>query len=105
MLAIRRSSGWQTLNHLATIGAFVIAASVLVFLANVVISLRHRRPRATIPGRRTRSSGPPRSPPPRHNFTALPPIRSYAPLLDLREAAEQYRAHDPSTTPAAGVPA
>ena len=25
------------------------------------------------------------SPPPRHNFDALPPIRSYAPLLDLRE--------------------
>jgi cytochrome c oxidase subunit 1 len=24
------------------------------------------------------------SPPPRHNFDRLPPVRSYAPLLDLR---------------------
>ena len=28
------------------------------------------------------------SPPPRYNFAALPAIRSYAPLLDLRESRE-----------------
>jgi cytochrome c oxidase subunit 1 len=27
------------------------------------------------------------SPPPTHNFDALPPIRSYAPLYDLRHGA------------------
>ena len=46
-------------------------------------------PRATTRGSATRSSGRPASPPPPHNFERpLPPIRSYAPLLDLREAAE-----------------
>ena len=28
------------------------------------------------------------SPPPRHNFAALPPVRSFAPLLDARRAGE-----------------
>ena len=37
------SRGWENLNLLATIGAFVIGASVLVFLVNVVASLRRGR--------------------------------------------------------------
>ena len=89
---------------MATVGSFVIALSVLVFIANVVISLRHRRPAGDDPWGAHTLEWATSSPPPRHNFDALPPIRSYAPLLDLREAAEQHAAHDPSIT-AAGVPA
>src|SRR3954452_12712838 len=33
--------GWGNLNMLATIGAFIIAVSVLLFLVNVVVSLRN----------------------------------------------------------------
>ncbi len=54
------------------------------------------------PGGRTRSSG--RRAPRRRDTTstALPPIRSYAPLLDLREAEEQHSANEARIT-AAGV--
>ena len=34
--------GWGTLNLLETIGAGIIALGVLVFLINVVVSLRRR---------------------------------------------------------------
>ena len=52
--------GWATLNRLETAGAVVIAIAVLVFLLNVVVSLRGPRPPARTRGRATRSSGRPR---------------------------------------------
>jgi cytochrome c oxidase subunit 1 len=83
------SSGWQGVNVLETVGAAVIAASVLVFLWNVVVSLRERRFAGEDPWEGQTLEWATSSPPPRHNFTALPPITSFAPLLDLREAREQ----------------
>jgi cytochrome c oxidase subunit I len=82
-----RSSGWQALNQLETAGAFVIALATVVFLANVTVSLRHRIPAGDDPWHAHTLEWATTSPPPRHNFTRLPPIRSHAPLLDLREAA------------------
>jgi cytochrome c oxidase subunit 1 len=82
------TSGWQGLNVLATVGSFVIAASVLVFMFNVLVSLRHRREAGENPWLAHTLEWATSSPPPRHNFTSLPPIRSHAPLLDLREALE-----------------
>jgi cytochrome c oxidase subunit 1 len=82
------STGWQSLNVLETAGAFTIALSVVVFLLNVALSLRRRRPAGEDPWGAQTLEWATGSPPPRHNFDALPPVRSYAPLLDLREAAE-----------------
>jgi cytochrome c oxidase subunit I len=78
--------GWGTLNLIESIGAGIIALGVLTFLINVCVSLR--RPVASGPdpwlGHTLEWATP--SPPPPLNFeTPLPPIRSYAPLLDLRE--------------------
>ncbi len=81
------SSGWQPLNQLETAGAFVIVVATLVFAANVAISLRHRVPAGDDPWQAHTLEWATNSPPPRHNFTRLPPIRSPAPLLDQREAA------------------
>jgi cytochrome c oxidase subunit 1 len=79
---------WGTLNLLETVGAGVIAIAVVTFLANVWISLRDRVPAGPDPWMGHTLEWATSSPPPPHNFTApLPPIRSYAPLLDLREAA------------------
>jgi heme/copper-type cytochrome/quinol oxidase subunit 1 len=33
--------GWETMNLTSTIGAFVLAFGVLVFLVNVMVSLRY----------------------------------------------------------------
>ena len=82
-----RSGGWQPLNQLETAGAFVIALATVIFLLNVAISLRHRVPAGDDPWRAHTLEWATSSPPPRHNFTRLPSIRSHAPLLDLREAA------------------
>lgn len=76
------------LNLLSSIGAGVIALGVLVFLANVWVSLRHRVPAGEDPWGAQTLEWATSSPPPRHNFDSLPPIGSYAPLLDRREAEE-----------------
>ena len=82
------SSGWQTLNDISTVGSFVIAASVLVFLINLLVSRRAGEPAGADPWGGHTLEWATSSPPPRLNFASLPPIHSHAPLLDVREAAE-----------------
>ncbi len=69
--------GWDTLNLLATIGAFIIATSVLVFLVNVIFT---SPPRASGSGTtrgtaRTLEWSIP-SPPPEYNFAVVPVVTS-----------------------------
>jgi hypothetical protein len=59
--------------------------SIAIFAWNVVLSLRRRLPAGADPWDGQTLEWATSSPPPRHNFDALPPIRSFAPLLDLRE--------------------
>jgi cytochrome c oxidase subunit 1 len=81
--------GWGTLNLLETIGAGIIALGVLVFLVNVSLSLRRRVVAGDDPWLGHTLEWATTSPPPALNFERpLPPIHSYAPLLDLREEAE-----------------
>jgi len=77
---------WGTLNLLETIGAGIIALGVLIFLINVIVSLRRRIVAGDDPWLGHTLEWATTSPPPPLNFEApLPPVRSYAPLLDLRE--------------------
>jgi len=87
--------GWATLNLVSSIGSGVVALGVAAFLVNVVVSLREREPAGDDPWLGHTLEWATSSPPPRHNFDRpLPPITSYAPLLDLRErAAEAEGAH------------
>jgi cytochrome c oxidase subunit 1 len=89
--AYPKSTGWQGLNQLETAGSYLIALSVALFLFNVWISLRRRVPAGDDPWLGQTLEWATTSPPPRHNFAALPPIRTYAPLLDLREQAGEER--------------
>ena len=77
------SDGWGTLNLLETIGSGVIALGIGVFLINLVVSLRRRVPAGPDPWGGPSLEWATTSPPPEHNFDALPPIRTYAPLFDL----------------------
>jgi cytochrome c oxidase subunit 1 len=80
--------GWEALNRLETIGAGFIAVGIAVFLVNVWVSLRTREPAPADPWLGHTLEWATTSPPPPLNFERpLPPIRSYAPLLDLREEA------------------
>lgn len=77
--------GWDTLNVIATAGAFTIFAGIVVVLVNVLRSVRLGSTAGPDPWEGQTLEWATGSPPPRHNFRALPPIRSYAPLLDLRQ--------------------
>jgi cytochrome c oxidase subunit 1 len=67
--------GWGPLNLLATVGAFMIAASVLVFAANVALSLRGGRVAGPDPwGAHTLEWGT-SSPPPAYNFLHIPVVQ------------------------------
>ncbi len=92
--------GWGTLNLIESIGAGIIAVGVLVFIANVWVSLRHREPSGPDPWQGHSLEWWTSSPPPPLNFEGpLPPITSYAPLQDLREQVED-RARDSEPVPA-----
>ena len=88
--------GWDTLNLLSTVGAYTLLVSFLLFLVNVLRSRRVGEPAGPDPWRGQTLEWATASPPPRHNFDRLPPVRSYAPLLDLRleEAAARRRARE-----------
>jgi cytochrome c oxidase subunit I len=79
------SDGFTWENQVSTIGAFILAASTLPFLWNVYTTWRNA-PKVAVddPWGYGRSLEWATScPPPRHNFTALPRIRSESPAFDL----------------------
>ncbi len=79
-------TGWNTV---ATIGSYVIGLSVLTFVANVWLSARTRVEAGADPWEAQTLEWWTSSPPPSQNFDrALPPIRSYAPLFDVRYGSE-----------------
>ncbi len=78
------NAGWTDLNLVATIGGFLIAASILPFLWNVFVSLRSGKVAGNDPWEANTLEWATTSPPPPYNFEHLPPIRSERPLFDLR---------------------
>jgi cytochrome c oxidase subunit I len=82
------TAGWGTLNLLSSIGSAIIAVALVAFAVNAWRSLRREGERAGADpwGGQTLEWWT-SSPPPPHNFDSLPPVRSHAPLLDLRERA------------------
>ncbi|MFL5755964.1 MAG: cytochrome c oxidase subunit I [Chloroflexota bacterium] len=78
------NAGWNELNLAASIGGFTIAASMLPFLWNVMVSLRSGRIAGDDPWEANTLEWATSSPPPPYNFDRLPDIRSERPLFDLR---------------------
>jgi len=77
--------GLDWLNLISSAGAAVTGVAMLVFLWNVLVSLTGGEPAGDDPWGGHTLEWATTSPPPRHNFDSLPPVRSFAPLLDLRE--------------------
>jgi cytochrome c oxidase subunit I len=74
----------ELLNIISTIGAGVIALSVVVFIANLWVSWRRPVFAGNDPWEGHTLEWWTTSPPPRHNFDSLPNVKSYSPLLDRR---------------------
>ncbi len=79
------SDGFTTLNAVSSIGSILIGLSTVIFVFNVFYSWKHS-PKVTVDdpwGWGGSLEWATSCPPPRHNFTSLPRIRSDRPAFDL----------------------
>jgi cytochrome c oxidase subunit I+III len=74
------SMGWGGLNMLASLGAAVMALSLLIYLVNVVVSLRSGALAGNNPWGVATLDGATASPPPAYNFVPSPTVGSREPL-------------------------
>ncbi len=76
--------GWDTLNMITTIGAFVLAFGVLLFVVNVFKSLKSGAPAGANPWDAATLEWSVPSPPPPYNFGVIPTVASRHPLWEER---------------------
>ncbi len=72
--------GWETWNMVATIGAYVLAFSVLVFLVNFFTTMRKAPDAPDNPWDAPTLEWATTSPPPEHDFDVIPVVRDRDPL-------------------------
>lgn len=79
---------WNGLNMISTLGAFLMGIMVLVFIANVIYSLRRGEKAGDNPWDAYSLEWAATSPPPTYNFEKVPPVKSRRPVWDLNHPAE-----------------
>jgi cytochrome c oxidase subunit I+III len=75
-------TGWGPMNLLATIGSWIIGLSVLVFVVNLVRSLRRGAPAGANPWNADTLEWATSSPPPKYNFAVLPIVEGRSALWE-----------------------
>src|SRR6185437_10324507 len=76
--------GWEAMNLLSTVGAFLLAFSVLIFMINLAISLRTGEAAGDNPWDAWTLEWATTSPPAAENFPlGVPPVHGRRPLWDL----------------------
>jgi cytochrome c oxidase subunit 1 len=91
--------GWQSYNVWSTIGAFIIAFSFAILLWNLWKSWRKPVPAGNNPWDAHTLEWFTTSPPPHHNYTHLPPIRSERPTWDYNHPDNLTVHHGPTKSP------
>ena len=76
--------GWSQLNFTSSCGAIIIAAGVIVFVANWFVTIRRPATATTDPWDAYTLEWMTTSPPPPENFVEIPVVRSARPLWDLK---------------------
>jgi cytochrome c oxidase subunit 1/cytochrome c oxidase subunit I+III len=83
--------GWDTVNMVTSIGSFVFALGILVFLFNVARSLKVGQPSGSNPWDAASLEWSVPSPPPPYNFAVIPVIASRHPLWESRLGTQSAR--------------
>ena len=98
--------GWNTANLISSIGGYVIATSLVIFLVNVLRSRRRGVVAGDNPWEAWTLEWATSSPPPHGNFASLPPVSGSRPLWDLQHASSETDADDvsPAAPSAAAAP-
>jgi cytochrome c oxidase subunit I len=81
--------GWDTLNMVTSVGAFIFALGVLLTFVNVVVSLRQGKPAGANPWDAPTLEWSVPSPPPPYNFAVIPTVVSRHPLWESRLGESQ----------------
>jgi heme/copper-type cytochrome/quinol oxidase subunit 1 len=95
-IATYANTSWATTNLIITVSSFLIAFSVALFLINVIRSWRGGEIAGDDPWKGNTLEWATTSPPPPYNFERVPPVRSFMPLRDLREAGERTTVAEPA---------
>jgi cytochrome c oxidase subunit I len=74
--------GWDALNMMSSVGAYIMGLAVLVFVINLFVSIRAGRLAGDNPWDAWTLEWATSSPPPPNNFTVLPAVTSRRPLWD-----------------------
>ncbi|SDV46166.1 cytochrome c oxidase subunit I [Chitinasiproducens palmae] len=97
--------GWNTANLLTSIGSFVFAIGVLLFVVNVLWSRRHGAVAGDNPWDAPTLEWSTPSPPPPYNFAVVPIVASMYPLWEDRLEDAKRRGLDEEAPTSARVPA
>jgi heme/copper-type cytochrome/quinol oxidase subunit 1 len=81
--------GWDTVNLVTSIGAYLFALGVLLFFINVIVSRRNGAAAGDNPWDASTLEWSVSSPPPEYNFLVIPTVRSRDPLWEDRLASPE----------------
>ena len=91
--------GWDTLNLLITIGSYIMAAGMLLFVVNVFYGLKRGVIAGPNPWEAATLEWSTPSPPPPYNFVVIPTLASRTPLWEERLNEGPYRSQLSEGTP------
>jgi len=86
--------GWEIWNLVATLGVPLQGAAILLFLINVILSLRRGKPAGNDPWDAWTLEWSTPSPPPAYNFDTIPEVKSRRPLWDLKHPSDPDGLHE-----------
>lgn len=94
--------GWDLWNLIETVGAFIVALGVLIFVINIILSLRQKPTASDDPWDGQTLEWATSSPPPVYNFAKMIPVNSPRPLWDAKYGAHGEFADNPKQVELSG---